>query len=237
MTVHESRYRRTMATLIAEDLLLLLLHDERGTLARVTRPDAVLGGGLLVELALDEAVEVRPKTRWWRSATVHVVPGHAPADPLLRAAYDEVGARPRTAQDLVGRLGKGLQARLGARLASQGAVQRRDSRVLGLFPRTTWPVVDTARKEQVRRALAASLVQGLPPDERTGALIAILSAADQAHRVVDRAGLPAREVRKRAKHVAEGDWAAEAVRDAIAASRAAVTAAVAASTTVAATGS
>ena len=41
-----------MATLIAEDLLLLLLDDESGKLTNATFLDAGLGGALLVELAL-----------------------------------------------------------------------------------------------------------------------------------------------------------------------------------------
>ena len=69
--------------------------------------------------------------------------------------------------------------------------------------------------------------------ERTAALIAVLSALDLAHKVIDREGLPARELKKRAKEVAEGDWAAKAVRDSIAAAQAAMTAAVVATTTAA----
>jgi hypothetical protein len=55
--------------------------------------------------------------------------------------------------------------------------------------------------------------------------------------VVDREGLPARELKKRAKEIAEGDWAAKAVRDAVSAAQAAVAAGAVAATSVAATGS
>ena len=75
-----------------------------------------------------------------------------------------------------------------------------------------------------------SLLRGVTPTERTAALVAVLSALDLAHKVVDREGAPAREVKKRAKEIAEGDWAAKAVRDSIAAAQAAVTAAMVATT-------
>jgi hypothetical protein len=163
-----------------------------------------------------------------------VVTGRAPGDPLLRTAYDLVAERPRSAQDLVTRLGKGLQPRLGQRLAERGIVERRDSRLLGVFPRSTWPSVDATHEQQVRRAVGASLVQGVTPDEHTGALIALLSAADRAHKVVDHEGMSSREVRRRAKEIAEGDWAAKAVRDAIQAATAAVMAGVVAATSAAA---
>ena len=100
--------------------------------------------------------------------------------------------------------------------------------MLGLFPRKRWPSVDATHEQEVRRALTAALVQGVEPDERTGALIALLSAIDKAHKVVDHEGLSASDVRKRAKEISEGAWAAKAVRDAIAAATAAIAAAVAA---------
>ncbi len=57
---------------------------------------------------------------------------------------------------------------------------------------------------------------------------------DLAHKVVDREGLPARQLKSRAKEVADGDWAAKAVKDAIAAAQAAVAAATVAATASAA---
>ena len=222
-----------MVTLIAEDLLLLLLDDEKGTLSGTSHPQAVLGGAALVELALTGAVTVEEKTSVWRSARVLATPGAEPGDDVLRAAYDVVAERPRTAQDLVTRLGKGLQERLAERLVARGVLERRESRAFGLIPRTRWPAVDMQREEEVRRRLTTALVQGAQPDERTAALVALLSAIDRAPKVVDHEGMPAKEVRRRAKGIAEGAWAAKAVRDAINASTAAVAAVV---TTAAATG-
>jgi Golgi phosphoprotein 3 GPP34 len=210
--------------LIAEDLLLLLLDDEKGTLTGSAYPQTALGGAVLTELALSGAVTVEEKHGVWRSTTVRPVPDAAPEDEVLRAAYDVVAERPRGAQDLVTRLGKGLQDVLGERLVARRILERRDSRTFGLIPRTRWPAVDSRREEEVRRQLTAALVQGVRPDERTGALVAVLSALDKAHTVVDHEGLPAKVVRQRAKEVAEGDWAARAVRDAINASLAAIAA-------------
>jgi hypothetical protein len=219
-----------MGTLIAEDLLLLLLDDEKGTVAGTSHLPTVLGGALLVELALAGAVTVPEKPGVWRSAKVRVQPGVTPDDELLRRALAVVAEKERSAQDLVNRLGKGARDDLTARLEQRGVLERRTDRVLGLFPRTRWPALDSAHEAEVRRALAATLVQGVDPEPRTAALVALLSAIDRAHKVVDRDGLPAGQVRKRAKRIAQGDWAAKAVRDAIVASTAAVTAAVAAST-------
>jgi hypothetical protein len=223
-------------TLIAEDVLLLILDDEKGKVTGTSPVAPTLGGAVLVELALAEAVEVTEKSGFWHSAKVRPVPGAQPDDPVLRHALDIVAEKERSAQDLVTRLGKGLDVELGDRLVERGILRKEKGRILGLLPTTRWPTADATHEQEVRRELGAVLVQGLTPTPRTGALVAILSAADRAHKVVDRQGLRAGEVRKRAKEVAKGSWAATAVRDAIAASAAATTAAITAATAAAATG-
>ncbi|MFC4786903.1 GOLPH3/VPS74 family protein [Nocardioides sp. MAHUQ-72] len=217
-----------MGTLIAEDLLLLLLDDEKGTLSASSYADTALGGALLTELALLGAVTVPEKTSVWRSARVLPVAAARVEDPLLAEALATVAEKQRPAQDLVVRLGKGLRGRLAARLVERGILERHDSRALGLFPRKRWPTRDAGPELRVRAALTAVLVQGARPDERTAALVALLAAIDRAHKVVDHPGVSSREVRRRAKEVAEGAWAAKAVRDAIQAATAAITAAIAA---------
>jgi hypothetical protein len=218
-----------MTTLIAEDLLLLLLDDEKGT-ATSSYVDVALGGAVLLELALAEAVTVRERTSIWSGAKVVATPGAVVDDPVLAAGLATVAERERSASDLVNRLGKGVKAVLAERLAARGLLQRQDDKVLGLFPRTRWLAADTAHEVEVRRRLSAVLVQGVEPDARTGALVALLASVDKAPASVDHEGVPKRDVRRRAKEVAEGAWAADAVKDAIAASTAAVMAGVTAAT-------
>ncbi|MCW2819725.1 MAG: hypothetical protein JWR42_2512 [Marmoricola sp.] len=223
-----------MDTLIAEDLLLLLLEDESGKLRHTTYLDAGIGGALLVELATTGQVDVRRGSGFWSRATVVPVPG-APAvtDPVLADALAVIGEKARPAQDLVTRLGKRRREPLLQRLAERGVLRREDDAVLGLFPRTRWPVVDRHHEDDVRRALADALVRGIDPAPRTSALVSLLSALDLAAKVVDHEGLSSGQVRKRARAIAEGDWAAKGVKDAVAAAQAAVAAAVMVSTTAA----
>jgi len=217
--------------LIAEDLLLLLLDDRKGTVSgSYTR--SALGGAVLVELALAEAVTVEEKTRAWRSAKVRAEEAPESLDPVLERALETIAEKERSPQDLVDRLGKGLDDELGERLAQKGILERSEGRILGLFPVTRWPAIDSGHKEEVRRALTAALVEGAEPEPRTAALIALLHAIGRAHKSVPHEGLSGGEVRKRAKRIAEGDWAAKAVKDAIEASTAAIVAAVAASAAV-----
>jgi hypothetical protein len=211
--------------LIAEDLLLLLLDDESG---KVRGPDTVqtaLGGAVLAELAILGAVTLGERASRWRAPTVTVT-GTPPEDRVLADAVDVVAEKARAPQDLVDRLGKGLVTTLGERMADRGILERRESRLFGVLPRTRWPAADSSHEEEVRRRLDAVLVQYEEPDDRTGALVAVLAAIGRAHRVVD--GMSDREVKKRAKEVADGDWAAQPVREAIRETYAAVAAVVAA---------
>lgn len=224
-----------MTTLIAEDLLLLLLEDDSGKLTNTTYLDVGIGGALLVELALGGCVEVVKGDGMWARSKVHPVPGATPDDPVLVGALALVAEKERTAQDLVARLGKKRRDPLLERLEGKGILQRRDDKVMGLFSRKRWPAVDSRHESDVRRRLGDALVRGVQPEERTAALVALLSALGLAHKVVDREGLPVGEVKKRAKAIADGDWAAKAVKDAVAAAQAAVAAGAMVATTAAAT--
>lgn len=223
-------------TLIAEDLLLLLLDDEKGTLDASSSVTTVLGGAVLAELALSGAATVEEKPGLWRSTRVRPAPADLD-DRVLTAALATIAEKERSAQDLVTRLGKGLKDELADRLVDRGILQRRETRLLGLFPRTRWPAANRTHEEEVRRALTASLVQGADPDPRTATLVALLVAINHAHKVVDHEGMSARDVKKRAKQISEGSWAAKAVKDAIAATTHAVNAAVVAAAAGGAAGS
>jgi hypothetical protein len=216
-------------TLIAEDLLLLLLDDESGK-PLTQQLQIALGGAVLVELAVGGMVEVVKADSMWRAAKVHPVEGARPGDPLLMSAWETVRERERSAQSLVEKLGKGLTDTLCERLADRGILERRDDKVLGLFPRTRWPARDTSHEDALCRALSVVLVDDQVPDPRTGALVALLYAVDRAHKSVPHDGVSDRDVKKRAKEVAEGQWAATAVKDAIAAATAATMAAMTAVT-------
>lgn len=214
-------------TLLAEDLLLLLLDDESGKRLS-TYTDQAVGGALLVELALAGAVDVQKGSAWRRATVVTTGPLPAEADPLLTEAYATVAEKRRAASDLVGRLGKRGRPRLLERLEQRGLLERRDLKVLGLFPHTRWPAAETSHETALRRSLTEVLVIGREPDERTAALAALLFSVDLAHKVVRVDGVPARDVKRRAKELADGTWAADAVREVIRSMNAAVIAAVAA---------
>jgi hypothetical protein len=79
----------------------------------------------------------------------------------------------------------------------------------------------------IRAGIAAALRKGATTEERTGALVSLLHALRVAHKVMDpgSVGLSKKELNANAKRIAEGDWAAKAVRQAINTRNAAIIAA------------
>ncbi|MFD1720004.1 GOLPH3/VPS74 family protein [Amnibacterium endophyticum] len=214
-------------TLIAEDLLLLLLDDDAGTLPGLwTDVRVPLGAALLADLRLagavrageplrEDGVPLLPTGRW-PSPTVLAEDGARVDDPLLVDALAVVTEEPRTADDLASVLGDGLVERLTDRLVDAGVLERHESKVLGFIPRTRWPAIRTEGEARVRDALRAALVDGAEPDERTRATAALLQALDRVPRTLGLHGAEARDARDRATVLAEDDWPSRTVRDAIA---------------------
>ena len=123
----------TMSTLIAEDLLLLLLDNVKGTTPSGTAVSTVLGGAVLLELAVAGAVDVDKRSRW-KQPKVHVVDTARVTDPILARAVRTIAEKDRTAQSLVNKIGKGLKTELAERMVKRGLLDRHDTEVLGIRP-------------------------------------------------------------------------------------------------------
>jgi hypothetical protein len=215
--------------LIAEDLLLLLTADDTGKLAASgTSVDAALGGALLAELALAERVDVAGRGQRVREGRLVVrdagPTGDSVLDGALAAVGDKEGKKP---ESVVAALGKRTRVQLYERLAGRGLVRAEETRILGVFPRHRWPAEHAGHEADVRACLVTALRDGVTTDARTAALVSLLFALKVVHKAVDPAsiGLSKRDLNARAERIAEGNWAAKAVRSAIASSDAAIIAA------------
>ncbi|MGI5128829.1 GOLPH3/VPS74 family protein [Pseudonocardia sp. CA-107938] len=208
---------------LAEDLALLLVDPATGKpLVDGTAFDRVIGGALLLDLAGAGRLTV---SGTGSRARITVV-GEPTGDALLDAAAERLGTRRRRAASAVERLSSKLRAATFDRLATAGIVAGETSRVLGVFPATTWRFVDPAPRAALHSRVASALAGKTDPDERTAALVSLLYAVKAEHKVVDG---PRRELRARAKQIAEGDWAGSAVAQAVQAVRSTIMSAVVAS--------
>ena len=204
-----------MEPLIAEDLLLLLLDDEKGRVPASMWVDVgtPLAAAALAELGMHEAVELEPGS-FLSSARLRAT-GRSEADPTLARVLAVVAEKPRAVSSVVERSKKGLRDDVAQRLVQAGVLRREEDRVLGLFPRTSWPAVDVQREAGVRERLRQVLVGGAEPDPRTAVLAGVLGALERVPQTLGLHGAEAKEAKQRAKAIAKGDWASKAVTDAM----------------------
>ncbi|MBW8173292.1 GPP34 family phosphoprotein [Ornithinimicrobium sp. Arc0846-15] len=219
--------------LVVEDVTLLLLDDEKGTMASSPAMHYVLGGALLIELALLGRAEMAPPESRWKAAKVRSVPGDPLIDPLLADGFATLDEQPRGAQQILSRLGHRLQPKVSERLADRGLVERKESRIFGLFPTTAWPAADQLHEDNLRQEIEDALVRGLTPNPRTASIIALLSGANLLNVLVHSDSRKDKQVKQRAKAIEDGDWGASMVSDAVAAASAAIAASTAAAIGVA----
>jgi len=135
-------------------------------------------------------------------------------DTALETVTAYQGKRPSA---VIRPLSKNLRRTLHERLAGNGVVRAERRKIFGVFPSHRWPAQDTSHEAEVRRLITQALVQQVTPDTRTAALIALVHAVGCVDKIVDpgQNGLSKRELRARAKMIADGNWASAAVRKAI----------------------
>ncbi|WP_112244490.1 GOLPH3/VPS74 family protein [Kribbella monticola] len=213
--------------LIAEDLLLLLYNDESGKpITGNPGLDYSLAGAVLIELTLLGRVDIALAGDDVKEGRLKVLDtsstGDAILDERLAMLAEKSGQKPK---NLMSKLSKTLRDQILARLVERGVLEADKGRVLGLFPVTRWPAKDARHEAEVRTALESVLKLGTQPDERTAALIALLNALNVVPKVITDA-VDKKALKRRAKEIAESEWAAEAVRKAVQDMQAAITAAI-----------
>ena len=222
--------------LLAEDLLLLLLHDASGKpMVDTARLDLALAGAVLLELATLGKVDVTGSHDAVKPGRLIVRDGAPTGDAVLDESLRRVVAMgPKKPQSALPTVAKGLRSELLGRLVGRGLVRLEEGRFLGLIPTRAWPAVDTGHERRLHEGVQAVLVAGRSPTSTEAALIALIRAVGQVAKVVGDVGVPARELRRRAEAVAAGGFAPEAVRKAVEAITAATAAGIAAAAAAAA---
>jgi len=215
--------------LLAEDLLLLVTDDASGRLsAPAAQVDVALGGANLVELTLMNKVGLSGEWDRGKAGRIIVRDPSPTGDEVLDAALGIISAHQGKKPSTVVRpLGKNLRRKLYERLVLGGVVRPEHGRVFVVFRAQRWPAQDASHKAQVRRLMTQALVQQTTPEARSAALIALVHGLRYEHKIVDsrECELSRQQLRVRAEEIAQGNWAAEAIRQAIGQMIAAVVAA------------
>ncbi|WP_043599479.1 GOLPH3/VPS74 family protein [Cellulomonas flavigena] len=225
--------------IVAEDVLLLLTDDSTGrSVVDGTRRDIAVAGALVGELAATGRLAVARTTGLFARTELRVVDATPFGDDVLDDALQRAGARGGASPAAVlERVRKGRpRERVYERLVARGILRADHGRILGIFPTSAWPAVDSAHEAETRRGLHDVLVVGRTATPREAALVALLVGVDGLAKVLPGTGLSKRELNARAKRVAAQDVGGEAVRKAVEAMQAAVIAASTAATAAATSG-
>jgi len=185
--------------LLAEELLLLSLDDEKGSDQTWSSIDGGLAGALLLELTEAGALRLEGDDK--------LVPGASvPADPLLVEALEVVRSsdKPRDAKHWVTKLPgqlKPLRRRLAERLVERGILAEDSKELLGLTLARRYPERDPEPERALRGRLLATLTSEAEPSPREAELIALMRPFDLIAKNVPREHR--KEAKRRAKEIAE----------------------------------
>jgi hypothetical protein len=212
----ETTYGPFSVPIVSETLaeeLLLLAHDIRGKCRIVpTAMNCGVAGALLAELDLAGHVTV--------DDSVLRATGRPPTgNPILDELLAEIKATSRTPQEWVTRLrGSDLTERLLTRMVDRSEVEIDHHRNYGLFAETWYPVRDIVALWEAHQRVVIAATTRVAPDRRTLALGALAEAAGLGKVLFATSG-DWRALCERMREASAGDWAAEAVRRAVATER------------------
>ena len=208
---------------LAEELLLLALNDEKGTVlmaASVALPYS-LAGAIIVELI--EAGFVRIEGQ-----DLVAAPGGSARDELLDDILGMIRSSKRTRSlnhwvGKIGRSGGKIKEKLLARLVDRRILGREEHRLLWLFPTKRYPQIDPRSEYGIRERIRSAIRGTTRPEERTAALISLVLAGDLIGEIFEKG--ERRDAKRRAKEIAKSQPVGSAVARAVEAVKVAVIAA------------
>jgi golgi phosphoprotein 3 len=180
---------------LPEEVMLLALHDEKGTVAFGSMYGYAITGAIIAELALRERIDVE---RVKRSSLVNVRSATPVGNPLLDEALEKMRTARRRAsvQTWVQRLTRiPARQRLIDRLRQRGILRYQEGRVLFVFPRDTYPTSDAAPERDAIERMRRAIFDDAPTDPRTAVLASLAHATGLLAPIFGRKQLKARKQR------------------------------------------
>ncbi|GGW43421.1 GOLPH3/VPS74 family protein [Streptomyces xantholiticus] len=201
-----------MAVTLGEEIMLLSLDDESGAAKDRQSAGWAVAGAILLDLVMAGRVSVD-------DGRVEVTDRTTTGTPLLDGRLEQLAAwagrrnkPPKVTDWLTKDHSKAVSATIDS-LRGRGLVAEEQHKVLGLFPVKRYPEADGSTERELRERLAAVVLHGATPDDRTAGLVALIHSA-KLHRLAF-PDLPRKQLSPRMTEIADGQWAGESVRTAI----------------------
>jgi Golgi phosphoprotein 3 len=189
------RQRRDLDTL--DQLVLLALHDEKGTLRSREALRFALAGAAFLELVRLERIGPSGKHLVLRSSS-------PTGDPLLDEVLAVMKAtrRPKDIKGWIKRLPgkvKRIDRRVIERLVLRGILTQTEAKVLWVFPVSRYPERDPGPERKLRERLRRIVLQGSQPTSQEVELLGLVEACKLTGQLFARG--ERREARKRLKKI------------------------------------
>jgi hypothetical protein len=178
---------------IAEQLLLLGLHDEKGSI--VFSASTALPYGLAGATILDLYFQSRIK---FEGKDIHVVNQSPTGNDILDETLDLLckAKKTRDAKYWVNRIHgkiKGLQGRLADRLVEKNILEKEEHRLLWVFDYNRYPTRNFVPEYDIRNTIRNIVLYDQQPTEEEAALISLVKACELVNEIFSK------EERKMAK--------------------------------------
>jgi Golgi phosphoprotein 3 len=205
-----------------EEIMLLALKDEEGTIASGTMYNYAVGGAIIAELLLNQSIAVdQPK----KKKLVSVNNPELLNDSLIDEWLIKMSSakRRKTLQDWVSRVAntKDLKHRIALQLCQRGILKMDEKTILLLFTQRIYPEINPEPEREIINRLHSTIFTDTDDiDARTIVLLSLAKNANILPVIFGKREIKQRK--KRIEQIVNGDIAGKATKEAIDAMQAAV---------------
>jgi hypothetical protein len=206
-----------------EEIMLLALRDEEGTVASGAMYNYAVGGAVLAELLLEQRLCIEEPRR--RKKLVTVVSEAPMNDELLDECLGKIATarRRKRPEGWVSHFAsiKQLKHRVAGQLCRRGILEADEDKVLLIFTRRIYPEINPEPERHIIGRLEETIFTDTDDvDPRTVVLVSLASATGILPVIFHKRDLKA--CKSRIKQMVDGEITGKAAHDAIAAMQAAV---------------
>lgn len=205
-----------------EEIMLLALRDEEGTIVSGTMYQYAIGAAVLAELLLNKRIAVgEPR----RKKLVDLISSQPLGEPLIDQCLEKISNAKRRAslQSWVSRFAgvKNLKHRVAQGLCERGILRAEEDKILLLFARKIYPEVNPEpERKLIERLRQAIFTDSRDIDPRTVVLVSLANSTGLLKAVFDKKELKGRK--DRIKEISDGEITGKAAKEAIEAMQAAI---------------
>ncbi len=204
---------RTRPLYIYEEIMLLALRDEKGTIA-TGFPEQLLAGAILAEFLLDSRLSVDNT----RKKLVDVKNRNRTGDPIMDECLEKMKTAKRRAslQTWINRLAgiKQFRHKVAQQLCDRKILRASEDKILFLFKRRIYPEIDPRPERQIIERLREAIFSDQKElDSRTVVLVSLANGSDLLRQTFGRKEIKTRK--KRIEQIGKGELAGQATREVI----------------------